>query len=217
MKHCDICNLDFENSREYSNHVRWQHTEEKFHSYLNCTYCNKTVPAYVLEKHENSCYKKPDNIIYCKQCGSIVKGYRKQFCNQTCSAMYNNTHKTTGTRRSKLERYIESQLSEKYPNLVIQYNKTSAIEAELDIYIPSLSIAFELNGIYHYEPIHGSILLNKIQNNDKRKFQLCLSKNIEFCIIDTSKQIYFKEDSAKIYLDIIVDLINEKMIIGDIV
>ena len=81
---------------------------------------------------------------------------------------------------------------------------------ELDIYIPSLKLAFELNGIYHYEPIHGSDKLNKIQNNDNRKFQACAEQGISLCIIDTSSQSYFKENTSEKFLKIIINIINSK-------
>ena len=86
------------------------------------------------------------------------------------------------------------------------------IDAELDIYIPSLNLAFELNGIFHYEPIFGEKKLNSTKNNDKRKFQACLEKNIELCIIDTSTQKYFKENTSKIYLDIILKITDNKLL-----
>ena len=66
------------------------------------------------------------------------------------------------------------------------FNRKDAINSELDIYIPELKLAFELNGIFHYESIYGSEKLNQIQNNDNRKFQACLEQGIELCIIDTS-------------------------------
>jgi hypothetical protein len=72
------------------------------------------------------------------------------------------------------------------------------------------SLAFELNGIFHYEPIFGDEKLDKITNNDNRKFQACLEKKIELCIIDTSKFGYFKESGARKFLDIVVDIINKK-------
>lgn len=98
-----------------------------------------------------------------------------------------------------------------YPNLLIYFNKKDAINSELDIYIPSLKLAFELNGIFHYEPIYGFNKLNQIQNNDSRKFQACLEQKIELCLIDSSKQKYFTEKSSQQYLDIITTIINSKL------
>jgi hypothetical protein len=39
-----------------------------------------------------------------------------------------------------------------------------------------------------------------------------LENNIELCIIDTSNQKYFKENTSKIYLDIILKIINDKLL-----
>jgi len=68
----------------------------------------------------------------------------------------------------------------------------------------------ELNGIFHYEPIYGQDKLDKIKNNDHRKFQACLEHNIELCIIDTSQQKKFNPQSSKVFLDIITRIINLK-------
>ena len=101
-------------------------------------------------------------LVKCKNCNTEfnklpnqIQNSKNHFCSRSCSAIYNNTHKSTGTRRSKLEAYIEQQLTILFPNLLIDFNKKDAINSELDIYIPSLNLAFELNGIYHYEPVHG--------------------------------------------------------------
>ena len=114
------------------------------------------------------------------------------FCSRSCSASYNNKHKTTGNRRSKLEIYLEEQLTILYSNLHIEFNKKDTIGSELDIYIPSLNVAFELNGIFHYEPIYGTNRLDQIKNNDQNKFKSCIERKIDLCIIDTSQQKYFK-------------------------
>ena len=99
-----------------------------------------------------------------------------------------------------------------YPSLVVNYNKNDTINAELDIYIPSLKLAFELNGPFHYEPIFGEEKLKSTQTNDKRKFQACLEHKIELCIIDTSKQRYFKEKTSNEYLCIITNIIEQKLL-----
>lgn len=133
------------------------------------------------------------------------------FCSHKCSAIYSNAHKTVGTRRSKLESWLEKQLISFYPNLEIHYNKKDVINSELDIYIPVLKLAFELNGIFHYEPIYGPEKFESIKNNDSQKFQLCIKKGISLCIIDTSSQKYFKESSSKKYLDIIINIIQTQL------
>ncbi len=193
-----------------------------------CCNCNKTfyvrpgVYANTVLKHKikmrcsKKCYQQSITTTVSRKCKNCSKDFsvrekcKKMFCSQSCSATYNNTHKTHGNRRSKLEMWLEQQLTKLYPEIKIHYNKKDAINSELDIYIPSLKIAFELNGIYHYEPIHGIQLLEKIQNNDNRKFQACLERDIELCIIDSSNMYHFNEKKAKQYLKIIQDIVSAK-------
>lgn len=156
-----------------------------------CSYCGKDVNITPFEKSKS----KSGNV----------------FCSQSCAAKYNNTHKTKGTRVSKLEKYIQAQLLEKYPQLSFLFNDKTTINSELDIYIPSLKLAFELNGIFHYEPIFGGDKLNQIKKNDNNKFQLCSQNNISLCIIDTSSQQYFKEHTSKKFLSIITEIIDKNL------
>ena len=204
---------------------------------IKCKYCDSkiTIP---LSQHKNtksgnnfcscSCATKYNNSrrIYknriktkCVNCGveiNIQPAKHKKsksgnhFCSQSCAGTYNNTHKKHGTRVSKLEVWLASKLTESYPDLEIHFNRKDAINSELDIYIPSLKLGFELNGIFHYEPIFGQKQLEKIQNNDNRKFQACIEEEIELCIIDSSQQKYFKEQTSKKYLNIIATIINQK-------
>ena len=160
----------------------------------------------------------PRQIVVCKECGQEflkraceIKKSPNNFCSRSCSVTYHNTHKTTGNRRSKLEIYLEEQLGLLY-NFEIKYNSKEEINSELDVYIPHLCLAFELNGIFHYEPIYGEDTLSKIQNNDSRKFQACIENNISLCIIDSSSQKHFTTKSSKKYLDIICNIINDKLV-----
>lgn len=171
------------------------------------------------------CRDKANNLsqtIECDWCHKLfikkknqIEKSKHNFCSHSCSCTYQNTHKTTGTRRSKLECWLEIELTKMFPNLEILYNNKETINSELDIYIPSLSLAFELNGIYHYEPIHGPEKLTSIKNNDTRKFQACIEKNIELCIIDSSQLNYFKPTKAQKYLDIIINIVNTKFAEGE--
>lgn len=130
------------------------------------------------------------------------------FCNHHCAALYANSHKTVGTRRSKMEVWLETQLRALYPNLTLLPNDKTAINSELDFYFPDLKLAFELNGIFHYEPIYGPEKLASIQNNDHRKFAACAEAGISLCILDTSKMKYFKEKWAETFLTIIRNIVG---------
>ena len=204
--------------------------------YLTCFNCGKefydknaSCKRYELRKYDIKHYCSRDcqnqargyiahKEVSCTNCGKIFmpsgnvdkrSKSKNRFCCRSCAASYNNKHKTTGTRRSKLEKWLEEKLSSLYPDLEINYCDKTTINSELDIYIPSFKLAFELNGIYHYEPIHGQNKLKQIQRNDANKFQLCQENNISLCVIDTSQHIYVTEKSSKKYLDIIVEIIEQ--------
>ena len=80
--------------------------------------------------------------------------------------------------------------------------------------MPIIKLAFELNGIYHYEPIHGIDKLNAIQNNDNRKILACSEHSIELCVIDVNTMKNFKEQKAKEFLSIIKTIIDNKLVGG---
>jgi hypothetical protein len=195
---CKNCDKEFETDKKYVNRA--------LHRRSGSIYCS--------QKCSNEA-KISKVLVECKNCGTefyrIPSHVRENnFCGRSCCASYTNKNKSYGTRVSKLEKWIQKNLTELYPDLYILYNEKDAIRSELDIYVPSLNIAFELNGIFHYEPIFGKDKLRQIENNDNRKFQACLENNIELCIIDTSAQKYFKESTSKKFLNIITEIINTK-------
>lgn len=157
---------------------------------LNCAQCNREMNVY------NYTYKNSQT--------------KRFYCSKKCAGIYNSTHKTYGYSRSKLEIWIENQLSVLLPNIVIEYNKRDVIDSELDIYIPSLKLAFEINGVYHYEPIHGLKLLEKTKTNDLKKAKSCAEIGIELRSIDTSKLKVYGERNYKPYLDMIIGVITSK-------
>lgn len=164
-------------------------------------------------------FRVTDENINCSNCDVkiVKKSYQikrnvNNFCSLSCSASYNNKHKKYGTRRSKLELWIEERLTSLHPNLGIHYNRKNTIGSELDIFIPSLNLAIELNGIFHYEPIFGNDKLNQIKENDMYKSKACFDNQIDLCIIDTSFQKYVKPKTSKKYLDIILNIIKERML-----
>lgn len=136
-----------------------------------------------------------------------IKRTSNNFCSKSCAATFNNKNKTHGSRRSKLEIYLEEQLTLLYPNLEILYSNKQIIGSELDIYIPSLKLAFEIQGIFHYEPIYGQEKLEQIQKNDLEKVAKCKELDIKLICIDTRNQKRFTEKSAEPFLNLIKQFI----------
>jgi transposase-like protein len=199
---CYVCQETFYSiKKKITQELKTPDNRVKFCS-KKCYIANKTTSIYV------SCSNCSKTVI---KLLSEIKRNKNHFCCQSCSATYNNKHKMTGYRRSKLEKWIEEQLLLMYPHLHIDFNKTDAVGSELDIYIPSINLAFELNGIFHYEPIYGIKKLNKVQDNDISKSKACHDNKIDLCIIDTSQQKYVKPHTSKKYLEIIINIIEERI------
>ena len=195
---------------------------------IECEQCGvsiQRVPSNIAKFKHHFCSPKcqyehqtTKQSLICDQCGKMItkkifelRNYSLHFCSKCCSGKYTSQHKTIGSKRSKLELFLEKELTQLYPSLKIDYNRTNAIKGELDIYVPSLNLAFELNGVFHYEPIFGQERLLNAQTNDQRKFQACIENNIELCIIDVRSLGRFTQNNAKLYLNIVTTLINSKL------
>jgi len=160
--------------------------------------------------------------IDCTQCGKTVRRVNTQairsknaFCSRSCAAIYNNAHKTKGTTRSKLEKYLEEQLTLLFPDLEILFNCKDVINSELDIYIPKFKLAIELNGICHYKPIYGEKKLKEIQANDFRKIEMCTKHLITLVTVNTTAQGQWSSESSKEFLISIKELLNSYTLLPD--
>lgn len=156
----------------------------------------------------------------CGQCKKeiMVIGWRHKknktgfsFCNSKCSAAYINKRRANkGYQKSKLEIYISKELNTQYPFLKIEYNEKKTIGYELDIYIPELKFAVEVNGIFHYKAINGDAKLARTQEIDKEKLELCSKADIDLLVINTMN-VQFSINSSKPFLEKIYNKIDEKL------
>lgn len=176
---------------------------------IPCNLCGATTwhPQYavlksVRERNQNFfCNQKCSKLFYkksqtinCENCGKSfekslnqIKKTKHHFCSQSCAATYHNSHKNYGTRRSKLEKFLEEQIKIHFPNEKCLFNNVKTIGSELDIYFPEIKLAIQLNGPVHFKPIYGTEKYNKIVEQDHLKREICKTLHIKLIEIDVSK------------------------------
>ena len=202
-------------SREcYKTNVKNKNTRK--HNFLtrniNCIICNEVIE----NKNTNikycskKCRATGKKIHICVCCGCKNNFYSERktskFCSNSCKSknlkLYEYAHKKSGRSRSKIELFLENKLTHDFPELEIVYNTKNIIGLELDIYIPNLKIAIELNGILHYEPIYGHDKFEKIKERDKQKMIICYNSGIELIVINLGKKGLSKAQKNEIYDEI---------------
>lgn len=159
--------------------------------------------------------KKED--VICLECGiefkkgqCDIKRFPRHFCSDICRKNINK-HKDWGSSRSKLEIAIEEHFKVVFPFMSIDYNKTHK-GYELDIFIPCLDLAIEINGITHYKPIYGDKIFIRRQQIDKEKLIKCMELDIKLFVINVSEDgenVRIQEQRISEVEQIVRDRINE--------
>jgi len=92
---------------------------------------------------------------------------------------------------SKSQKLLYNYIKDIFPEQSVEYNYLHSSfqpksNIQLDIFIPSLSLAFEYNGEYHYKsiPMFSSHLL--VQKRDERKKLICGDDGITLIVIPYS-------------------------------
>lgn len=159
-------------------------------------------------------------LVICATCDKeFIKGLyqisksENNFCSKSCAATLNNILYPKNTNnRSQLEILVEKSVKEAFPNLDVFFNTRMISRLDLDILIPSLKLAFELNGIYHYEAIgkKGAKKLQQTQHNDEMKLMECTNQGVELVVVNTYKEKNYKNYDSE-YVDMILNKINQKI------
>ena len=201
---CDYCDCVF---------IRKQHEIKRTNKHFCCNECRYKFQNKQVEVECLVCQKK-----FMKS-GNKVKINPRHFCSKECAKNI-QSFKDWVNKRSKLEISIEEHLKTLY-SFEIRYNKTD-IGYELDIYIPCLDLAIEINGILHYEAIFGEAKLLRTQQIDKEKVERCRDRDIKLIVINVSRDGAGKKIKAqriseveKIVRDRIIELDfkNEQIVI----
>lgn len=124
---------------------------------------------------------------------------------------------------SKLEKFLFKELLAL--GLVVEFHKEQSIlntKLQIDIFMPTLNIAIEVDGPSHFEPVWGQDALKRNKKYDNKKTGLLIGKGLFLIRIQQSKE--FSQSRAKLVLEKLkkaIELIksqknNDKVInIGD--
>jgi hypothetical protein len=147
---------------------------------------NNVIPLFTEEEYKGNVSYKTTYPFKCKKCNTLFEDTllsgnipRCIVCNPI----------QTSISQNKLCEYIKTLL----PNNTIEENNRSILNGlELDIYIPSLKIAFEFNGLYWHSEINGK--KNKVYHLNKTK--RCSEIGIKLIHIFEDEWL-FKEEIVK--------------------
>lgn len=141
--------------------------------------------------------------VICATCGKEFQKLPKEiaksksgnnFCSKSCAAIFNNRNKKHGTRRSKLECFLEEQIKTIFPTLELACNSKETVGSELDFYFPTLKLAIQINGPLHFQPIYGQEKLDRIQILDNEKRDRCEVLGIRLVEIDCQNDKYLNKN-----------------------
>lgn len=159
-----------------------------------------------LKCHHSKRVKDAHVEVACEQCDRVVvkqiswlKNNRHNFCSRSCSAKFQNAHKTLGRlRKSKAETYLAGVIRADFKGLLVDENVRGVLPSglELDLYVPALRLAIELNGPLHYFPIFGEAKLKSIQDKDIKKEVEAQSVGCNLITVDISRIKYWRETQA---------------------
>ncbi len=127
--------------------------------------------------------------------------HKNKFCSKKCNGTYlanqklgiHDPNNNYTKNRSSLEEFLEEKIRKNLPYLELELNNRSLLNGyELDLYIPEIKMAIEINGIIHIKKIYKNQNLEKIQKKDKFKIEKCKELGVDLIIIPFIKRLYLK-------------------------
>lgn len=109
---------------------------------------------------------------------------------------------------SKLEKFIlEKLIADGYKVNFHQEQLLSNTKLQIDIFIPSMNVAIEIDGPSHFLPVWGDEVLKRNQKYDQKKEGLIVGKGINLIRIKQTKD-YSKSRAALLYSQLVQTIKN---------
>lgn len=120
----------------------------------------------------------------------------------------NDAVRQTSKTGSKLEKFLFNKLLE--AGYIVEFHKEQSIlntKLQIDLFIPTINVAIEIDGPSHFEPVWGDDALKRNKKYDNKKTGLIIGKGLFLIRIRQTKD--FSKARALIILDKLQNLLNE--------
>lgn len=148
-----------------------KHKKQAVMTEISCGFCSKNFLKWARD------IKKPTKT-------------GKNFCSRSCRTKYvhANCNPTQNVKQSVPQQMLFNLLKEKYPTATILYNDRTVLKSslELDIVLPDIKLAIEVNGPTHYFPIYGEEKFDAVINRDSIKLSEAQAIGYEVLILNVS-------------------------------
>lgn len=111
--------------------------------------------------------------------------------------------RASSKRGSKLEIYLFNKLIE--DGYKVDFHKEQSLlntKLQIDLFLPKLNVAIEVDGLSHFEPVWGQDALKRNQGYDNRKTGLILGKGLVLIRV-VQKRDFSKSRAQKIYEELV--------------
>lgn len=165
---CPFCKVRFKQKSQgqkfCSNQCKFDSSKNKIE--VSCFYCQK--------KTSKTPYQ--------------IKLAEHIFCGNSCKGKY-YSWKNEGRRRSSSEIKLCEIIKQDFPNIEVLENTRDVLNChlEIDIWIPSINLAIELNGPCHFINIYGDKIYQKTLTNDETKKKEILERGFNLLIININQ------------------------------
>ena len=122
---------------------------------------------------------------------------------QSCPECFVDSHEEFLFRKL-IEGHFNTEFPKSHPEWLVNSHTNRVLE--LDLYSKALKLAFEYNGVQHYEPIYGQDRYLVSLRNDKEKKQRCLENNVKLISI---KHMSVKILNKKVFLQKIAEKLKD--------
>lgn len=120
----------------------------------------------------------------------------------------NNAIRETSRVGSKLEKFLLSKFIEH--NVDVQFHKEQFLvntKLQIDLFLPSINTAIEVDGPSHFSPVWGEEALLKAQQYDKKKQGLILGKGLALIRIKQTKD--FSKARSELVFQKLIKIVSQ--------